>query len=82
MPSRQPNGNSSPASSPATRIGFEPSEEASQSDTQNLILPPSPSPLLTQPEHRLEALHVQPLAVGPALEVLGERVEHVVGPEM
>ena len=79
MPSRQPNGSSSPASSPATRIGVRAVglglvvavEEADRRRPR----PRSPSP----PMHRLEALEVQAVAVAVALPVLEHRVEHVAG---
>ena len=69
-------GSSSPASSPATRIGLLPSHSASQSRLEEARScrprPRSPSPA----DDRLEALHVQALAVAVRLPVLLERVEH------
>ena len=79
MPSRQPNGSSSPASSPATRIGVPPSALGlGVARERSVIVPPSPSS--PRAELGLEALHVQALGVALALPVLGHRVEHVAGP--
>ena len=69
MPLRQPNGSSRPASSPATRIGCEPSHSASPSLLMKRIVPPSRPPRVAA-DDGLEALHVQAVAVAVLLPVL------------
>ena len=79
MPSRQPKGSSRPASSPATRIGLDPSDSACASLRAKTIVAALALLAAAQPELGLEALHVQAVAVGLALPVLGHGVEHLVG---
>ena len=77
MPSRQPKGSSRPASSPATRIGVEPSHSVSQSETLKAIVPPSPSspPPILGWKRSMCRRSQSPCA----LPVLVERVEHLAG---
>ena len=65
MPMRQPYGSSSPASSPATRIGVPPSHSVSLSVLRNLIVA-ALALLGAAADLGLEALEVEPLGVGVA----------------
>ena len=68
MPMRQPNGISTPARSPATRIGSEPSLAASTPLRQSLIAPPQPCVAAFDQGVRLEVLVVQARRVAVGLE--------------